>query len=521
MAHITVNLDPSLPREPISPRILGHFIEHLGKCIQDGVWMYSPTTLPLLSEPHMERVRVDLFEAMSALRPPVLRWPGGCFSDTYHWTDGIGPYEQRPTCRNKAWGGIRSVLYKIGPRDRNHFGTDEFLALCSNLKTEPYIAINIKETPEIAANWVEYTNGSATSDYGKKRSQNGHPDPYNVPLWGVGNEVFGWWEAWHAKTGGIYADRYLPFAKAMRAKDPKIKLVAVGCDKPGWNRELLQKIKGYVDFISVHKYVPTLNVFSNIFGRMPMPASPEVFHSILNSSWLFEDLVLKTAEDIIAVYGSNGLNECKIAFDEWNLWWHFCQLVRADFPPYLLRDGLWSACVLNAFIRQAKFVGMANFAQMVNTIGMILTYPDGIVLNPHYLAFKMYADAWQSRLLTWKVEGSWLVSKKYANIPAMSRPVLDVAASASEDGKHVSLFCVNKHIEDTIETSINFTGLPSNLKVDRVLGTILTHPNPFATNTRKAPTEVKLAEVNFSVKENSLTCILPAHSATALKFSIK
>ncbi len=521
MARITVNLDPNLPRDPISPRILGHFIEHLGKCIEDGVWQYSPTTIPLLDEPKLERVRVDVFDAMNALHPPVIRWPGGCFSDTYFWTDGIGPREQRPLRGNKAWGGWKSLLFKAGPKERNHFGTDEFLTLCSNLKAEPYININIKETPELAANWVEYTNGAKNTDFGKKRTENGHPDPYNVPLWGVGNEVFGWWEAWHAKTGGIYADRYLPFAKAMRAKDPNIKLVAVGCDRPGWNRELLQKIKGYVNFLSIHKYVPTLNVFANIFGRRPLPATPDVFHGILNSSWLFEDLVLKTAEDIIAVYGSNGLNECKIAFDEWNLWWRFYQIVRADAPPYLLRDGLWSACVLNSFIRQAKFVGMTNFAQMINTIGMILTYPDAIVLNPHYLAFKMYADAWQPRLLTWKVECSWLVSKKFANIPEMTRPVLDVAATASEDGKQVTLFCVNKHIEDTIEVSIDFTGLPGEQNMHRVVGTILTNPNPFATNTRKIPTDVKLAEVAFTVNDNALTCTLPAHSATALKFTLK
>ncbi len=521
MARISVNLDPSLPREPISRRILGHFIEHLGKCIQDGVWMYSPTTLPLLAEPKLERVRVDLFDAMKALRPPVIRWPGGCFSDTYVWMDGIGPREQRPVRRNKHWGGIKSILFNAGPRERNHFGTDEFLALCAKLKADPYININIKEIPELAANWVEYVNGAPTSEFGKKRGENGHPEPYRVPLWGIGNEVNGWWEAWHAKTGAIYAERYLPFAKAMRAKDPNVKLVAVGCDKPGWNRDLLSRIKGHVDFISIHKYVPATNILANIFGRWPLPASPDVYHSLLNSAWLYEDFVMKTAQDIIAVYGPNGLDECKIAFDEWNLWYRYYQVMRADSPPYLLRDGLWSACVLNAFIRQAKVVGMANFAQIINAIGMILTYPDAIVLNPHYLVFKMYTDAWQPRLLPLKVECSWLVSKKYTNIPEMTRPVLDVAATASEDGEQVTIFCVNKHIADTAEVSINFTGLSGNQVVRRVVGTVLTHANPFATNTRRLPNEVKLAEVNFNVNDNALTCTLPAHSATTLKFSLK
>ncbi len=520
MARITVNLDPSLPRESISPRILGHFIEHLGKCIENGVWMYSPTKLPLLAEPRLERVRVDLFDAMNALHPPVLRWPGGCFSDTYIWTDGIGPRDQRPKRRNRHWG-LQSILNNVGPRERNHFGTDEFLTLCAKLGTDPYININIDETPEMAANWVEYTNGNPASDFGKKRSENGHPDPYSVPIWGIGNEVYGWWENWHVKTGALYAERYILFAKAMRAKDPNIKLVAVGCSKPGWNRELLERIKGYVDFLSIHKYVPTINFLANFIGRTPLPATADVFHSILNSSWLFEDFVLRTAEDIIAVYGPNGLEKCKIAFDEWNVSWRFSQLVRADSPPYLLRDGLWTACMLNAFIRQAKFVGMANFAQMINTIGMILTYPDAIVLNPHYLTFKMYADAWQPRLLTWKVECSWLVSKKFTSIPEMSRPLLDVAATASEDGKQVTLYCVNKHIVDNIETSIDFTGLTGDQKVHRVVGTILTNPNPFATNTRKAPSEVKLADVNFKVDDNATTCTLPAHSAIALKFTIK
>ncbi|HMF31644.1 MAG TPA: alpha-L-arabinofuranosidase C-terminal domain-containing protein [Candidatus Lokiarchaeia archaeon] len=522
MVTITVNLDPALPREPVSRRILGHFIEHLGKCIKDGLWTYSQTKLPLLAEPPLEQVRVDLFDTMQALRPPVIRWPGGCFSDTYIWTDGIGPREQRPTQRNKYWGGIKSIFWNAGPREKNHFGTDEYLALVAKLGTQPYINVNIKAPPGLAADWVEYANGNGSSPLGQKRAANGHPDPYQVPLWGIGNEVFGWWEPWHAKKSPTYAERYLQFAKAMRARDPSIKLVAVGnSGHSDWNRPLLELIRGYVDFLSIHYYVPFTGLLSNLFGWWGLPANEDVFYAILNSASLFENLAIKAGEDIIATYGEDGLSECKVAFDEWNLWWRYRQVVRADSPPYLLRDGLWSACVLNGFIRQAKYIGMANFAQMVNAIGMILTYKDKVIVNPHYLAFKLYSDAWLDRLLPVTVDSPPLASKKFTRtIPALTCPLLDISAMVSEDGDHVTIFCVNKHFSDAVDATIEFSGLEGQRIASPVTGTVLTHSNPFATNTRKKATDVLLQNFSAAAEKDSVAHIFPPHSATALQFNV-
>ncbi|MHA1268240.1 MAG: alpha-L-arabinofuranosidase C-terminal domain-containing protein [Candidatus Helarchaeota archaeon] len=511
----------------ISRLLLGHFIEHLGMCIENGIWLYKNTGQPLMKPP-LDRVRVELFELMKDINPPVIRYPGGCFSDTYHWKDGIGPRDLRPIRKNKAWGGIKSLFgifkdYNIGPIERNHFGTFEFLTLCERLMSEKYININFGSgTPQEAADWVEYANGSPNSTYGRKRVDDGHLEPFFVKFWGIGNEIFGWWEKGHCKFAEVYAKKYLEFARAMKNVDPNIKLMGVGWNSK-WNRTFLELTKGWVDFLTVHIYLPVLNLLKYIFSTKPLPEKEKVYYSILNSPYLVDELLTKTEQDITSVYGSDGFNKVKIALDEYNIWYRWIQVRRADKAYYTLRDGLWTACVINTLIKHAKFVGMANFAQMVNTLGMILTYDDKIIVNPHYLIFKMYSDAWieDAQLISAKVECPDIISEKFGNIPILMRPVLDVASMISKDMKYLTLFIINKHLTDSIEVLIEFDsnlGFSPNKTVNEQ---ILTHKNPFITNTRENPNEIKLKSKDFEIEGNSFKHIIPAHSATVLKFSAK
>ncbi|MHA1684456.1 MAG: alpha-L-arabinofuranosidase C-terminal domain-containing protein [Promethearchaeota archaeon] len=474
------------PRE-----ILGHFIEHLGMCIENGLWTYGDTRVELLDEPPLERVRRDLFDAIHDLAPPVIRYPGGCFSDTYHWQDGTGPRAGRPTRRNRAWGGMLGILGPLGPRERNHFGTDEFLALCERLGAEPYLNVNYGTgTPEEAANWVEYVNGdSRGTRLGKARAHNGHPEPYNVKYWGIANEIYGWHERGHERKAESYARRYLEFARAMRAVDPSIKLVAVGWDRSStWNKKLLGIIKNDVDFLSIHRYFTSNNPLKFILGKDPYPRTKDAYYIQLNSAATIEMLVQEIEGDILSSLGPAGLESCKIAFDEWNAWKTFRQAIRADMPPYNLLDGLWNALVLNVFIRNARSIGMANFAQLVNCLGMILTYKEKIVLTPHYHVFMMYSDGWQPVMRKVSVDGPTISTRKYSkHFPEQTTPIVDAACLESRDATNISLFIVNKHFDEMQEVSIQFDGDVGPPPVKNVKGTFLTHGDPFACNTVENP----------------------------------
>lgn len=519
---MVVDLDPRRPRPPAARLLLGHFVEHLGRCVEDGLWLYSETTRPLLADPPLERVPRDLFEAIRALAPPVIRYPGGCFADTYHWRDGVGPRDTRPTRQNRAWGGIKNVVAKVGPKERNHFGTDEFLALCERCGATPYLNVNFGTgTPREAANWVEYCNGSLDTYFGRLRANYGHRAPHAVPFWGIANEIYGWWEKGYCKTPEAYAERYLAFARAMRAVDPSIRLLAVGWDRSDWNRPLLARVKGFVDYLTIHIYQPQIGLLANIFGSKPLPETPAVYHAMLNAPAVAEDLIQRAAADIEAVFGD--VATCKVAFDEWNIWYHFKQVYRADKPHYCLRDGLWSACMVNAFIRNARAVGMANFAQLVNCIGMILTYPEGVVLTPHYFVFQMYGEAWQPQALPVEVQAPVLASEPFGKkIPALARPMLDASALGTPENARLSLFLVNKHVSASLAVEVALAGLegaPDAASLAVRNTTLLTHPDPHATNTREAPEVVTLARDALAWDPASRTIELPPHSASVVVFA--
>ncbi|MHA1733142.1 MAG: alpha-L-arabinofuranosidase C-terminal domain-containing protein [Promethearchaeota archaeon] len=507
-ALIRVDATPER-RVPASRLVLGHFIEHLGRCIENGLWMYKDSPRPLLGKAPLERVPLDLFQAVKALRPPVVRWPGGCFADTYHWEDGVGPRGERPTRKNRAWGGIKSFHVRAGPRERNHFGTDEFVAFCRRLGAEPYINVNFGTgTPREAADWVEYCNGPAESGRGAERAANGHPEPYGVKFWGIGNEVFGWWEKGHCKTGDEYGRKYLKFAQAMRAVDPSIKLLAVGSHDSNWNRSLLGVAKGYADFLTVHEYLPTIGLLGNIFGRKPLPETSEVYYSILNSAALVGNLVERAAADIRATV-PGGTERCKVAVDEWGIWYHYSQVYRADKPHFVLRDALWGACVLNGFIRRSGVVGMANYAQLVNCIGIILTYQSGVVKTPHYLVFRAFGEAWpgeDASSVPLEVEAPPIASRPFGKtIPALEGALVDASALVSNDGRTLTVYCVNKSYSEHARVELDLGEFEGAGQVKALL---VSHDSPFATNTREDPGNLNLREL----EPKNRAPVLPPHS---------
>ncbi|MFH1537758.1 MAG: alpha-N-arabinofuranosidase, partial [bacterium] len=349
-AEIKVNAKESYPVEEM---VFGHFIEHLGRCIRDGIWDERELDIPR----EFGMVRKDVFDAMKALRPPVIRYPGGCFSDTYHWRDGIGPTDRRPRRFNRAWWRLK---FPYTAFENNHFGTDEFVELCQRLGAEPYININFGSgSPKEAAEWVEYCNAPTGTKLADERAENGHPKPYGAKFWGIANEVWGFHEVGFCISGAQYARRYMPFHEAMKAADPEIKTVAVGSNRwfPLWNKGFLRRAGRFCDYLSVHEYVTGPNPLHQTFYT-GFPETERAYYAMVAGAEMLKDTVSWARGQIVDEMGED--SAVKIAFDEWNAWWGEGQLIRAE--NYTLRDGIMTACTLSHLVKMSPFVGMANFA---------------------------------------------------------------------------------------------------------------------------------------------------------------
>ena len=293
-----VKIDTERVIGDIDPMLYGNFIEHLGRCIDGGIFEEKSP----LSDAN--GFRKDVLEAVRKLNVTLLRWPGGNFSSNYNWRDGIGPRDQRPPRLEMAWGTVES----------NRFGTHEFLNYVEMLGTQPYICANLGTgTWTEAQQWVEYCNSSEDTAMTRLRRQNGRRDPWKVKMWGLGNEMDGPWQMGH-RSAEDYGKFALEAAKLMKWTDPSVKLIAAGSSNfgPGsdwtaWNRTVLEYLRMHADYLSLHTYVGNRN---NDFGDF-MASSVEL------------DQRTKTAEGIIdaALSGQPGNRKIYIAWDEWNVWY--------------------------------------------------------------------------------------------------------------------------------------------------------------------------------------------------------
>ena len=354
-------------------------------------------------------------DAARGLGVTLLRWPGGNFASGYNWKDGIGPRDQRPVRRDHAWGALES----------NRFGTDDFLTYCERLKVEPYLCINAGlGSVDDARNWVEYTNEAGNTYWAQQRRKNGRNQPWNVKIWGLGNEIDGPWQLGH-KNAEDYAKFALEAAKAMRRADESIKLIASGssdfrpgADWVGWNRTVLEKLKNEIDYISLHTYVGNrTNNFEQFlaFGR-DLDDRIEVVKGLIQA----------------ARVGNPAARPIHIAFDEWNVWYRTLvpgsteyEIARTGLEEhYNFEDALAMGVFLNAFIRHADVVKMANLAQLVNVIAPMFTNTDGLYLQTIYFPMAEYAKQRGLQALDVRVD-----SPQYK--PDQGRPLgyLDVSAT--------------------------------------------------------------------------------------------
>lgn len=487
-ATITANPDKVTGR--IDPRIYGFLIENVGRGIYGSLWQgYG--------------FRNDVLDASKAVRPAIIRWPGGLYADGYHWKYGVG--KNRRARLNKYW-------LRLGPRfgtmETNQFGTDEFVEFCRIINAEPYINVNFSTgTPEEAAQWVEYANGDKSTEYGAMRATNGHPEPYGVKYWGIGNEIYGWWTMGHTKPSK-YAKRCIEFAKAMKEKDENIRLIAVGAEykfssKSGWNREVVSIAGEYIDYLSLHLYLPmpsdTIQYYLlKMFGN-------RLYYSIVGSPPEAEKVLRQAASEI-----KEFSDKIFISFDEWNTQWYLHQILRAN---YSLRDGIFAAGVFNVMHRVSDSVRIACLAQLLNVIGAINTRRNDLYCAPQYYVHKLYREHAGSLAVESNVECGTFHVSRVGRIPRIkSVPVLDCSATMNEEKNRLSLMVVNRSHAGDISAEIKLGSFKpeKDAQVWEINGR-----KPSSRNSFRRKDEVGIEKKGCAVS-SSFNYVFPAHSVTAI-----
>ena len=442
MAKITLN--PALSRGTINKNIYGHFSEHLGRCIYQGMFVGKDSKIP-----NVNGMRADVVEALKNIAVPVLRWPGGCFADEYHWQDGIGPQENRKRMVNTNWGGVV---------EDNSFGTHEFMELCEQIGCEPYINANVGSgTVREMAEWVEYCNSDGDSSVVQQRWANGRKESWNVKYWGVGNESWG--------CGGnmrpeYYADEFRRYQTYCRKYGDR-KLCKIACGPSdgdyNWMEVLMERAGRYMDAISLHYYTLCGDTWQEKGSSTEFTESD--FYKTMVRAGRMEELVTRHSA-IMDKY--DPAKRVGLIVDEWGTWY---DVEPGTNPGFLyqqntMRDAMVAAITLNIFNKHCDRVVMANIAQTVNVLqSVILTEGDRMALTPTYHVFDLYKAHQDAKEIACTVEADEVGEGKWT--------LEQVTASASEKNGVTTVTLANLSAHKPVEVVI------SGIAVKAVSGRIL------------------------------------------------
>ncbi|MBQ8073332.1 MAG: alpha-N-arabinofuranosidase [Clostridia bacterium] len=442
MAAITLN--PKTGKGTIHKEIYGHFSEHLGRCIYQGIFVGEDSPIP-----NVRGIRTDVVEALKKIGVPVLRWPGGCFADEYHWQDGIGPLAQRRRMVNTNWGGVV---------EDNSFGTHEFLDLCQQIGCEPYINANVGSgTVREMAEWIEYVNSDGDSTVVRGRRANGREDAWGVKYWGIGNESWG--------CGGnmrpeYYADlfrQYQTFARTYDSHRPFRIACGASDFNYRWTEVLMDRAGGFMDGLSLHYYTVCGDTWQEKGSATDFSLSD--YYKTLKKASRMDELIAGH-DAIMTRYDPE--KRVGLIVDEWGTWY---DVEPGTNPGFLyqqntMRDAMVAAVTLNIFNRHCDRVIMANLAQMVNVLqAVVLTEGNRLVLTPTYHVFDLYQAHQGAREVACFVEsdetgeGSWTLPQ--------------ITASASEKEGVVTVTAAN--LDAAKETELRLTGFAAKQVRARVL----------------------------------------------------
>lgn len=482
--QVTINADKG--QYKISKNIYGHFAEHLGRCIYGGFYVGPKSSIP-----NTNGVRNDVVKALRELKIPNLRWPGGCFADTYHWMDGIGPVAQRPSIVNQWWGGVT---------EDNSFGTNEFLNMCELLGAEPYLSANVGSgTVKEVADWLQYVSFEGKSPMSDLRKTNGREMPWKVKFWGVGNEA---WGCGGNMTAEYYSDVYRKYATFM--KGDGVFRIASGASSGdyNWTETLMKNLpSSLVEGLALHHY-------SVIDWGNKGPATgftEDQYFTTLQRALQMEELVTKHSA-IMDKYDPK--KRVALVVDEWGGWY---DVEPGTNPGFLfqqntMRDAMIAGTTLNTFNNHADRVRMANLAQAINVLqAVILTDEEKMILTPTYYVMKMYNVHQDATLLPLEFTNvNYTLGNK-------TLPALSVSASKDSTGViHVSLV----NIDSKKTQSLDLKGLTYKA----ITGSILSSPALQDYNSFDNPDKVKPKEFKgFTSRNGQLKVELPPFSVVVLE----
>lgn len=476
----------------ISKHIYGHFAEHLGRSIYGGIYVGEESSIP-----NTNGVRNDIITALKELKIPNLRWPGGCFADTYHWKDGIGPKEDRPSMINRWWGGVI---------EDNSFGTHDFLNLCEVLETEPYLAANVgSSTVQEFTEYVQYVMHGAGSPMSDLRVSNGRKEPWDVKFWGVGNEM---WGCGGNMTPEYYANIYRQYATFMTDWNNSDGIYRVASGANGndyhWTEVLMRDIpKSLIEGVALHSY----SVIDWAEKGPAVDFDETLYFKTMKSALFMDELITKHVA-IMDKYDPE--QKVDLIVDEWGGWY---EVEEGTNPGFLyqqntMRDAMIAGTTLNIFNNHSDRVKMANLAQTVNVLqAVILTDEEKMLLTPTYHVMKMYNVHQDAKLLPVKLDSPVYV------VGDEKLPALSVSASQSADGKvHISLTNIdlNKDLKITIPIE--------DLDVKKFSGQILLSKSIQDHNTFESPNKIVPKEFSdFKIKKENLEITVPAFSVIVLE----
>jgi len=487
-----IYIDPHFAIGVVDRRLFGGFLEHLGRAVYEGV--YQPGS----PQADREGLRLDVLDALRGLGLSVVRYPGGNFASGYHWLDGVGPREQRPTVRELAWQSTET----------NQFGTDEFIGLCTRMNWSPMLTVNLGTgTPEEARNWVEYCNCPAGTKYADLRVANGRANPYGVKLWCLGNEMDATWQLGHVPAEQ-YALRAQQAAKMMRDADEAIELVAAGSCLPSmetymeWDRIVLEYLGCYADYIGFHRYVGNQQADTQDYLAVPNSIDRQI-----------EEM------DAVCRYVQAKTRSQKrtfLCFDEWNVWYKNQKKDGAGKrAPHLLEerynleDALVVAGFLLSFIRHADVLKIANLAQLVNVIAPVLTVDDRCLLQTIYWPFALVSANARGISLITAAEGPVYRSPSYGDTPYVDSAVI-------LDGDSLHVFLTNRSLDEDAEVEIR----PAYMQFEKKhAAQVLTGPDPKAENSFDHPHQIEPQPLTgLRVKGGTATVELPPLGFAAVCF---
>lgn len=490
---------PGMRGAQINAEIYGNFSEHLGRCIYGGVFVGRDSEIP-----NVNGMRTDVVEALRKLALPVLRWPGGCFADEYHWMDGIGPLETRKRMYNSHWGGVV---------EDNSFGTHEFFELCRQIGCKPYVNGNVgsgsvREMQE----WVEYMTSPAVSPMADLRRRNGQDAPWTLPYFAVGNEN---WGCGGNMTPEYYADEYRRYQTYVRRYgDERVYKIACGpgCSKgdPGyeWTKVLMEKAARQMDGLSLHYYTVPAE-WSNKGSATEFDL--QTYLNTIARAYFMETLV-KNHGAIMDFYDPE--KRVGLIVDEWGTWF---DVEPGTNPGFLyqqntMRDAMVAGLTLNIFNRHADRVKMANIAQLANVLqAVVLTEGKRMLLTPTYHVFEMMKAHQNAVLVSSAIETNTFTAND------IETPVVSESASVSGDGS-LNVTLVNTSPDAPAQIEMRVDGALVNVEKARVLTGDTRAHNEFDAPDRVAPERFEAFTSEFDKTGTELRFTLPPCTVAALRF---